>query len=331
MFEMNDGLPQRLSSTDRWHARPVKYWRGRWPELCENTPHFKIDEFKVSKETASNPYLKSVVRLPLTLFEAVVPVGVVSNTYALVQHHEVVRKCFEPIRKLGIDPETLDCELCLTELGESMALRVHLPEGFSYTPKDNHRVDLCLECFNSVEGSSRLIVRFTWLRLVCTNGLLIRETKVEVSDIHNQNIDLNKIVDFVDDGLCVVGEDVNRLNAWESHSVQLNQIEVWTNTILATEWGKKAACRVFHICLTGHDVDFTNPFARGEATEKPIVQTAKVPGASAPAENLYDVCQALAWVSNTYNSTEERLKHQSTISHMISRLRDMGRVTQCTT
>jgi hypothetical protein len=302
----------------------VTYWGGRWRQLRGQIPQFKIEDFQVSKEYPANPYMKSVVRLPRASCDQVIPVGVVSNTYTLVQHDHVVEKCFEAIRRVKIDPDPLRCELGLTELGEWMTLRVFFPDRFSYTPKDGQRLDLCLECFNSVEGSSRLIVLFSWLRFICTNGLVIRETQAELSDLHNRNIDLEKITDIVVDGLNVVEQDTNRLSAWESHQVPMDRIESWANKILATAWGVKAACRVFHICRNGHDVDFADPFAPGEPSKKPVVEKEKVPGASAPAGNLYDVSQALAWVASNFPSTDERLERQASISNMITKLEVIG-------
>jgi hypothetical protein len=180
---MNEDVLEPLARTGRWHSRPVTYWGGRWEHLRRQIPQFKIEDFRVSKETPSNPYMKSVVRVPRTAVEQLMPVGVVSNTYTLVQHDAVVQKCFDAIRKVEIDPGSLRCELGLTEFGKWMNLRIFLPDRFVHMPKDDQRLDLCLECFNSVEGSSRLIVLFGWLRLVCSNGLVIRETKAELSVI----------------------------------------------------------------------------------------------------------------------------------------------------
>lgn len=259
-----------------------------------------------------------VVRLPRTSFELAIPVGVVSNTYSLVQHDEVVQKCLDAICQVNIDPNALRCELGLTEFGEWMALRVCFPDRFAYAPRDDQRLDLCLECLNSVERSSRLIVLFSWLRHVCTNGLVIRETKKELSNLHNRKIDLEKINDIVDDSFRTVSEDVNRLAASENHRVRMDLIEAWAGR------GKKAACRVFHICKCGYDVDFADPYAPGEASEKPVVQTVRVPGASTSAKNLYDVSQALAWVASNYQSTEDRLDRQATISSTITKLAVIG-------
>jgi hypothetical protein len=55
-------------------------------------------------------------------------------------------------------------------------------------------------------------------------------------------------------------------------------IAAWANNKLSGAWGKKAAARVYHICDTGKDIEFGDPFAAGVATEKPIRYLGRVPG-----------------------------------------------------
>lgn len=268
--------------------------------------------------------MKSVVRLPVDPLDKMIPVGVVSNTYHLVQHYEVVEKCLESIHKADIDATTLRCELGLTDFAEWMTLRIFFPDRFSYMPGDAQRLNLCLECFNSVEGSSRLTVLFSWLRLICTNGLAIRETKAELSDVHDRNIDLDKIAGVVCEGLPLVNADLGRLQQWEQRKVRMDQIAVWVNKVVATDWGKKAACRIYHICRAGHDVEYADAFAPGEPSEKPVVMTVEVPGARVPADNLYDVSQALSWVASHHQNLEERLDRQGSIADLITKLGVIG-------
>jgi hypothetical protein len=85
-------------------------------------------------------------------------------------------------------------------------------------------------------------------------------------------------------------------------------------------WSDPAACRVYHICKAGLDVEITDPFASGEATEKPVVWGHQVPGATAPARNLFDVSQALSWVATGRNSSEEKVEWQSSVAGLIERL-----------
>lgn len=309
-----------LDETGRWHARDVQYWAGRWDQLVSEVPNFATDEFRASDDTPSNPHMRAVIRLPRSQFEYPVPVGVVSNSYTLAQHKDVAEKCFEGIRTSGISTEDLRCELGLTALGEWMNLRIYLPESYAHSPGDGAGLGLRLECFNSVDGSSRLLLWLGWLRFVCSNGLVIGETKAELKAIHNKRMDLSRIPEIVREGLGFVDKDQQRLVTWEGSPVATANVITWVNTTLAREWGKKAACRVFHICTTGWDVEYDDPFAKGAPTTKPVRQTQRVPGAPERAQNLYDVSQTLSWVASRRNDSEERVVWQSQIPRLIDGL-----------
>ncbi|MCX6658771.1 MAG: hypothetical protein NTX81_00105, partial [Candidatus Bathyarchaeota archaeon] len=119
---MDDAI-QVLDEKGRWRGRDVTYWSGRWEQLKKQLPEFKIIDFRAIDSAPANPYLKCVIRLPRSLFEQPIPVGIVSNTYTLAQHIDVAEKCFEGIRGAGVKTEMLHCELGLTELGEWMNFR----------------------------------------------------------------------------------------------------------------------------------------------------------------------------------------------------------------
>lgn len=309
-----------LDQTGRWHSRTVNYWRGRWEQLQRLLPRFAIEDFRAGNDAPPNPYLKTVVRQPATVYEMPIPVGVVSNSYALAQHLDVANKCLEGIEAVGVDINDLDYEVGLTELGEWMNLRIYFPDLYNQTFADKNVMRLRLECMNSVDGSSRLVILFSWFRLVCSNGLIIRETKEEIRDIHNEHLDLDKIPPVISKAMNLVRGDVERLKKWENTAVKADDLEPWVNKTVSESWGKKAACRVFHICKSGEDVEFQDPFAPGEATEKPVKATRKVPGSRAPVGNLYDVSQAMSWVATSRNNTDERLDWQMKIPNLIEKL-----------
>lgn len=317
---MDDSIIENLDEDGRWHARDVSYWGGRWDQVQQQLPRFRTVDFKAAIEGPSNPYMKSVVRLPRTQLEQPVPVGTVSNTYTLAQHADVAEKCLQGVRESGIDTDDLRCELGLTELGEWMNLRIYFPDKFSHYPADQHKLALRLECFNSVDGTSRLVVLLGWLRFVCSNGMVIGETKTELRDIHNKHMDLQKIPRIICDALNCVQEDLQQITSWENQLVKQGQIEPWVNKIVPNHWGKKASCRVYHICQSGKDVEITDPFAKGEVVEKPVKIVQAVPGATAPALNLYDVSQALSWVASNRTNSDERVEWQSQIPDLIERL-----------
>ena len=50
---------------------------------------------------------------------------------------------------------------------------------------------------------------------ICSNGMVIGETKAEIRDIHNKHMDLQRIPQIVYNGLQKVQGDLDRLQGWE--------------------------------------------------------------------------------------------------------------------
>lgn len=309
-----------IEEEGRWHARDVSYIEGPWKRLREQLPTFKKEKYRAGPDLPENPYMRSVVRLPRTQLEQPIPVGVVSNTYSLAQHCDVADKCLEGICDSGIEVSDLRFEVGLTELGEWMNLRIYFPSSFDFAPKDKENLGLRLECFNSVDGTSRLVVLLSWLRLVCSNGMVIRETMAELKAVHNKSLDLDVIPKRVRKGMDLVEEDRRRLATWDNTLVHPGQIRHFADKILPLSWRKKAGCRVFHICDSGFDVEYQDPFEKGDPTTKAVKRTQAVPGAPVPAKTLYDVSQALSWIATTRSDSEERVQWQSQIPDLIDKL-----------
>jgi len=313
--------PILLDEVGTSRGRDALYWAGRWDSLCQKIPQFGVAEFRASDSSPGNPYMKSIVRLPQTNAKDIIPVGVVSNAYRLVQHNEVADKCFEGIRASGIEADNLTCELGLTELGEWMNLRICFPDIYCHDPIDGKELGLRLECFNSVDRSCSLMLLLCWYRRICSNGQIVGKTKTELKDIHNRHMDLERIPGIIVKSLGFVQKSKRQLIKWENSKVTLAQLEHWIDNILPNCWGKKASCRVYHICISGCDVDYEDPFEPGAPTAKSVrVQPDPVPGSPKIVENLYDVSQALSWVASRRTNPDERIKWQSQIPGLIEKL-----------
>ena len=302
----------------RWKARDVEYFNGSWKALSSMIPRFTDEDFKIGSDGEKNPFLRQVARQPLAPTERPVPIGVVSNTYQLVQHVEVVEKCFEGLSGLTIDTPSLNCEVGLSQpYGEWMHFRITFPEKYSYTPKDGKPLNLRLECVNSVDGSCRLEIFIMWFRLVCSNGLVVKEIAADLRKIHNYHLDIKSIPKIIAQGINHANPSISQIQRWENSELNRSSFGEWIDKKLSTSWGVKAACRVWHICTEGNDIEFTNPFAPGKAREKPTKPLNEVPGAARPARNLYDVCQALSWVATHKAVVEERIGMQKEIPDLI--------------
>jgi hypothetical protein len=245
----------------------------------------------------------------------------VSTTYQLAQHADVVEMCLAGIREHKIDPASLRCEVGLTPLGEWMNFRAYFPETFLSQTRDGHKLALRLECFNSVDGSSRLVILFSWLRLVCTNGMMIHGTKAALHDIHDEHLKLDVIPKMISEGLKKARADEARLRQWEDSLVVPPKLDSWIDGHLAERWGKKAACRVLHICRSGSDVAFLETFDAGKPTDRQVRLLNPVPGAREGVKNLYDVSQALSWIATQRNNADERLEWQGHVPELIENLR----------
>lgn len=305
----------------RFRARDIEYITGSYESILKRIPEFELAPFKAADNLPANPLLQTVVRKPLTVTENRMPVGVVSNSYTLVQHRDAAHICIDALRQGQLNLFDFKCELGLTPLGEYMVFRVYLPDDQGFTAKDGFPTSLRVELINSVDGSHRLVLFFSWLRLACLNGMMIRETKTEVRELHNERLDMGKVTGGILRGLKLAAEDVKRLKDWEETNLDLDKFRDWADTELSKAWGKKAASRVFHIAMQGIDTEWTDPFEAGEATQKSFRFVAEVPGAIAPVQNLYGLLQALTWVATRRTDVEERLEWQTQVPMLMKSLR----------
>lgn len=163
-----------------------------------------------------------------------------------------------------------------------------------------------------------------WLRFVCANGLIIGETKAEMRDIHDHRMNLQRIPRMIDDGLRQVDSDQERLRRWADSAVTGAQLRQWVDDILPEVWGKKAACRAFHVCTSGFDVEYRDPFAPGSPSVKPVQPTHRVPGAPEKATNCYDVAQSLSWIASKRSQAEERIAWQAQIPGLVNQLQKLS-------
>lgn len=310
----------RLRESATWRSREVRYYSGPWPSILDFVPEFELAPFTTGDDEPPNPYLQTVVRLPLSSVERPIPVGVVSTTYGLAPHRKVAELCREGATTAGVAADELRYEVGVSELGEWMNFRVYFPQRFSIGDGDNREIDLRLECFNSVDGTSKLVILFGWYRLICSNGMVIGESKIEIKERHGSRLDLASIPPRIKEAVQAVERDRKRMARWREEGFSKNDLTKWANGVVAAKWGKKAAARVYHIASTGHDVEFTAPFASGPATQKPVRQGAAVPGSLVPARTKYDIAQILSFVASRRANAEERLAWQSEVAGILTKL-----------
>ena len=305
--------------TLRWRSREVRYYAGVWDEVLSVLPEFETVPFCAGPGEPSNPFLLTVSRKPLSAVERPMPVGVVSHRYSLVQHRDVATRCREGLVDAGVDPADLRYEVGVSQLGEWMNFRIYFPDEYGLRDSHGEKVDLRLECFNAVDGSSRLIVLFGWYRFVCANGMVIGDSRIEIRERHGQPLEIDTIPKRIASSLHAAQADRRRLEGWERTLIDIEGLAPWVDGPVTERWGKRAAARVFHICRTGHDVEIEY-FARGAASEKPVRFRLPVPGSPTPARTKYDAAQALSFVATHRNDADDRLGRQADIPALIRKL-----------
>ena len=317
--------PRSRARESCWRSRTVRYWDGDWDKIESLIPVFDLRPFTTLPEVAdratpfesgleevANPFLQVVIRRPRHDSDAPMPVGVVSRTYTLVQHVEIAALCHDELLESGIGPDGLTYELGLSDLGEWMNLRIQFPEAYKFVDQHGEESHLRLECFNSVDGSSPLVIFFRWFRFACQNGQ-VTEQKIQIRRRHGQGLRLDPIRFGLRDALNSVMSDRERMRNWEQEMVRIGDIDSWTREHVAAKWNQKAARRVFYICSQGCDVEIAHPF------EKPA-KYIPVPGSPESAESIYDVSQALSFVATRRKDVEVRIKWQEDIPRLLEEL-----------
>ncbi|MCY4506408.1 MAG: DUF932 domain-containing protein [Acidobacteria bacterium] len=310
--------------TLRWRSREVRYYAGAWDDVLSVLPDFETVPFRAGPEEPPNPFLLTVCRKPRCPGERPVPVGVVSEQYSLVQHREAATRCRDGLVDAGVRAKDLRYEVGVSQLDEWMNFRVYFPEDHGRRDSLGERVDLRLECFNSVNGWSRLMVLFGWYRFVCSNGMVIGESMIEIRERHGQPLEIDTIPERIASSLEAVEADRRRLHDWEKTPIDVkDDLARWIDGPVSTRWGKRAAARVFHICVSGRDVEIEK-FTAGEASVKPVRFRCRVPGSAIPARTKYHVAQALSFVATQRNDPDDRVGRQAAIPDLLRHLTPRG-------
>jgi hypothetical protein len=313
-------MTELTETESKFRGRPVQAAAGSWDAIRSLLPTFAKQPFALGENYPANPHLLSIVRQPMQWSDLPIPVGVVSPSYALVQHYELGDLIVDCLRRMDLFYDRLRCELEITALGEWATLRFHLGDDYSLTPPDGHQLDLRIEAVNTVDGSGRLLLLMSWFRLVCSNGLGVRDTLTQLADVHDRRMNLRRVDEVIAHGLKIADADRELLIAWARSRIDDERLVAWVDGPVAKTWGKKAAARCLCICREGRDAEFADPFEGGRPSERTMTPGARVPGMSPPVRNAYDAAQALSWIATSRVNVDERLSWQTDIPKLVHAL-----------
>ncbi len=287
-------------------------------------PEFERMRFALAQpdngHSRMNDRLDMIVRRPFGKDPGFIPVGVVSKEYTLVPHQAVLDVAERAFVKARIAFEEVNAELRITEYGERMALSLYLPKRFSFNPGDGHLMDMRLECFNSVDGSTRFRALMGWFRFVCSNGMVIGVTLSDIKRRHVGDLGIHDVEAVLTSGIQESEKEKQNFEQWRKKTITPNSFVPWVNKDLKKVWGFKAAARLYHITRTGHDAEIVGPYKDNIPTTIPVRIVEKVPGAPGECRNLYDVSQALAWLAKERRDIQEQLAWREGIHDLLSPL-----------
>lgn len=294
-----------------WFADPAFSAAGPLSKIVKLIPRF--ERMQCGLGANENPFADLIFRMPLTPSEHPIPVAMVSKSYALIQHTDVVDELLDVLEKHQIPTANLNGTLTLSALGQRMCLTVDLP-SYNVVPKDHNSIGLQVNCFNSVDYTISLKLRLGWFRFVCQNGMVFGDTfaytrrnhfALSIQDFHSMFA--GQIESYE--------KERSKLLKWQDIPMTLEQINTIADAKIATEWGVHAAARVCHIARTGYDgtVQPSNPRERRKPHERVVSSETKVPGFSA-TKNAFDLLQVLSWVAGQSKNLQEQMSRVQQIN-----------------
>ncbi len=309
----------------RWLTSPVVTTVGNLPQIYGSIPDFERRSLGLTdqkgEKTCLNERLDLIVRKPFDQDQHFVPLGTVSKNYLLVPHKDVLDIACEAMQQAGIDPWEVQAEVNMTAYGERMHLSLYLPQEYYFDPGDGNLMAMRLECMNSVEGSTKFRAFMGWFRFVCSNGLIVGVTYVDLRRRHTWGLNLPDIIEVLNHGLETAGKERDNLSKWQKRPIRIDERFVsWVEKEVWKSWGFKAATRTYHISRNGYDVEIAGAYKDQKPTTIDVRQTKKVPGMNGGASNAFSVSQVLAWLAKERNDVQEQFEWRREIPFLMTKL-----------
>ena len=319
------------NSAPKWLGQPTATVSGSLEEAYILIPKFDRRPFglqnlpggeaQTPKPTGINQFWDMIIRMPLNDTESETPVGIVSKTYRLVQHQELFNGVAQALSQSDINPKEVRVELTLTAYAGRMAAKFILPERFAFNAGEKElKMNLLFECWNSVDGSSRLIITLGWLRLVCMNGLMVGTSRLSQRFIHNEYLEIPDLHLVLRKGIEAANKEIDSYSLWLKRHVEDGTLIKWIDTTVKKRWGSLAAARTYLICTKGWDGKFADPFEKAPPHAKAMERTKEVPGSLLSRDTAYSICQALAWIAKERRDIQEQLDWMREIPDLMGAL-----------
>ena len=312
----------------RWIGRSVREHENYFDDIRNVVPCFDRQPFTM--DGVQNEHLDTIIRLPVDPRDNPVPVATVSKSYSLVQHREVLDAVETAFIDLSYNTENAKGTLLLTEYGERMWFKIQFPDGGSFDPGDGHPLTLQFHALNSVDRSTPLTFEFGWYRLICSNGMMRLSTGNKFHRRHTTSLAPGKLVDYLSKMIADTEAEKETYKRWHQQIVRVNTdhqvLENWIDATVANEWSRQLAARTYNILRTATDGEVNHnslrdPKLRRTPHKIHVKPKIEVPGAQL-VENVYDVANALSWISSHQPTLQTRYKRMMEVPRLLRKLTD---------
>ena len=331
-------VPQLPLETETPPSQRQRHWlglpvgpatTGTLDEVLAVLPYFGRQPFVMASpnrdELGVNHYLDMVYRLPVRQSERTVPVGVVSKNYRLLDHHHILRVIQQSMATHSVDLEHVHVVGEWTVHGERAHFSIVFPPDELFTVRgveSNDEMRFRIEIFNSVDGSSRLMVVAGWLRFVCSNGLILGTALMQLQQQHRQQLEVEDLRRRVGEAIASAQSDRATLTRWISTRVNETKLIPWVDEEVFELWGLKAAVRTLGIATGGRDCEPVGDLKNRKPSSMKTRTTSEeyVPGVDAPVTNLFGVSQVLSWIAGQRADLSEDLQWRSQVHQLVAKL-----------
>ena len=323
-FKETKAQPFLKEPMESIHSTQGSFNEGSFDEIRNKLCTFSRKPFKT--EIGENKDLDVIINTSNG-----VPVGVVSKSYSLIEHHDLLNAIESSFKNLGFDIDKAELKLSTTKYNERIWLRIKFADDYTFDPGDGHLLTPKLHVLNSVNGITPVELRLGWYRLICKNGLLCLDNEQTYKRRHTPSLEFKSIENHLRDNIDIFVKEREIYKKWKETRISFDTdskiLRHWIDTSVFKAWKGIVSQRVYSILTTARDGKISKrsyPKSEGK-TDSYLIRFSSgfdVPGAN-PVQNMYDVANALSWVSSHHTSLKKQYTMMAQVPKMLTSLEQL--------
>jgi hypothetical protein len=283
---------EHVKTAARRTTHSHRWYRGIFKDICSHVPGpFSVVPFQ--HEGLVNPLYRVICS------DKGMPLSIVTKSYVLIDHCDVVESLARSLRELERDILPYPAEIYVGDGGAKFSLRIILPD-ILFDPGDGHPVAGRVEILNSVDRSIPFRLNMGHFRLVCSNGLMMWKSTVDLLAFHIKGrLDKDKVDDALAEG-------------WKHLPRKGDSYRALYNTRIPPKFTGELLRRIGRVWGSPEAAEINQAWTHG------IYRKAQVPGVNTPAETLWDIYNSLIWISGRSRDLASQVKTSETAHRILS-------------